>query len=65
MVGKSKLECALVDLGASVNFLPYSVYVEPGLGELEPTNVTLQLVDHNMKTPRGMVKDVLVKVDRF
>ena len=41
MVGNSKLGHSLVDLGASVNLLPYLVYVELGLGELEPTNSTL------------------------
>ena len=65
VVGNSKLERALVDLGVSVNLLPYSVYVELGLGELEPTNITLQLADRSVKIPRGMVKDVLVQVDRF
>ena len=64
-VGNSKLGHALVDLGASVNLLPYSVYVELGLGELEPTNITLQLVDRSVKIPRGIVKDVLVQVDKF
>ena len=39
VVGNSKLGHALVDLGASVNLFPYSVYVELGLGELEPTNI--------------------------
>ena len=34
VVGNSKLGHALVDLGASVNLLSYSVYVEIGLGEL-------------------------------
>ena len=63
VVGNSKLERALVDLEASVNLLPYSVYVELGLGELEPTNITLQLADHSVKIPRGMVKGVLVQVD--
>ena len=33
VVGNSKLGHALVDLGASVNLLPYSVYVELRLGE--------------------------------
>ena len=61
VVGNSKLERTLVDLGASVNLLPYSVYVELGLGELEPTNITLQLADHSVKIPRGIVKDVLVQ----
>ena len=41
VVGNSKLGHALVDLGASVNLLPYSVYLDLGLGELEPTNNTL------------------------
>ena len=54
-----------MDLRASVNLLPYSVYVELGLGELEPTNITLQLADRSVKIPRGIVKDVLVQVDKF
>ena len=54
-----------MDLGASVNLFPYSVYVELGLGELEPTNITLQLADRSVKIPRGIVKDVLVQVDTF
>ena len=65
VAGNSKLGHALVDLGASVNLLPYSVYVELGLGELKPTNITLQLVDRSVKIPRGIVKDVLVLVDKF
>ena len=54
-----------MDLGASVNLLPYSVYVELGLGELERTNITLQLADRSVKIPRGIVKDVLVQVDKL
>ena len=65
VVGNSKLGHALVDLGASVNLLPYSVYVDLGLGELESTNITLQLADRRVKIPRGIVKDVLVQVDKF
>ena len=65
MVGNSKLGHALVDLGASVNMLPYSLYVELGLGELESTNITLQLAERSVNIPRGIVKDVLVQVDKF
>ena len=65
VVGNSKLRHALVDLGASVNLFPYSVYVELGLGELEPTNITLQLADCSVKIPRGIVNDVLVQVNKF
>ena len=65
VVGNSKLGHALVDLGASVNLFPYLVYVELGLGELESTNITLQLADRSVKIPKGIVKDVLVQVDKF
>ena len=65
IVGNSRLGHALVDLGASVNLLPYSVYIDLGLRELEPTNITLQLADRSVKIPRGIVKDVLVQVDKF
>ena len=65
VVGNSKLGHALVDLGESVNLLPYSIYVELELGELEPTNITLQLADRSVKIPREIVKDVLVQVDEF
>ena len=65
VMGNSKLGHALVDLGASVNLFLYSVYVELGLGELEHTNITLQLTDRSVKIPRGIVKDVLVQVDKF
>ena len=65
VVGNSKLGHDLVDLGASVNLFPYFVYVELGLGELQPTNITLQLAERSVKISRGIVKDVLVQVDKF
>jgi hypothetical protein len=61
----SQIERALLDLGASVNLLPYSVYVQLGLGELKPTTMTLQLADRSVKVPPGIVEDVLIKVDKF
>ena len=54
-----------MDLGVGVNLLPYSVYVQFGLGELKPTSMTLQLVDMSVKVPWGIVEDVLIKVDKF
>jgi len=65
MIGVSRIEKALLDLGASVNLLPYSVYLQLGLGELKPTSMTLQLADRSMKVPRGIIEDVLIKVDKF
>lgn len=39
------IDRALLDLGASVNFLTYLVYQQLGLRELMPTKITLQLAD--------------------
>ena len=56
---------ALLDLAASVNLLPYSVYKQLGLGELNPTTITLSLAYRLVKIPEGIVEDVLVRVDKF
>ena len=65
MIGNSLFEKALCDLGASINLMPLSVYKKLGLGEAKPTTVSLQLADRSIKYPRGMIEDVLVKVDKF
>ncbi|KAJ9693902.1 hypothetical protein PVL29_009730 [Vitis rotundifolia] len=65
MIGGTLVEKALLDLGASVNLLSYSVYKQLGLSELKPTSITLSLADRSVKTPRGMIEDVLVQVDNF
>jgi hypothetical protein len=65
MIGFSQIERALLDLGASVNLLPYSVYFQLRLGEVKPTSMTLQLADRFVKIPWGIVEDVLIKVDKF
>ena len=36
-----------------------------GLGELQPTSITLHLADRSIKRPRGILEDVLVKVRKF
>ena len=59
------MEKALLDLGASVNLLPYFVYKQLGLGELKPTSITLSLEHRSVKIPRGMIEDVLIQVDKF
>ena len=65
IIGETRFNRALLDLGASVNLLPYSVYQQLDLGELKPTRVTLQLADRSVKVPKGVVEDVLIKVGDF
>jgi hypothetical protein len=38
-IGDNQVEKALLDFGASVNLLPYSVYVQLRLGELKSTSI--------------------------
>ena len=64
-IGGTCVEKALLDLGASVNLLPYSMYKHLGLGELKPTSITLSLEDISIKIPKGAVEDVLIQVDKF
>ncbi|XP_071695629.1 uncharacterized protein [Rutidosis leptorrhynchoides] len=39
---------ALADLGANINLMPYSLFKTLELGDLLPTKVRIQLVDHTM-----------------
>ena len=64
-IGGTCVEKALLDLGANVNLLPYSMYKQLGLGELKPTSITLSLADRSIKIPKGTVEDVLIQVDKF
>jgi hypothetical protein len=41
------------------------VYQQLGLGELKPTTVILQLADRSIRKPRGIIEDVIIKVDKF
>ena len=61
----STIKNCLVDLGASVNLLPLSVYEQLGLTGLKQTKITLQLADHSVRKPLGEIEDVLIKVGEF
>ncbi|XP_031271095.1 uncharacterized protein LOC116129498 [Pistacia vera] len=64
-IGNVHFAKVLCDLGASVNLMPFSIYKKLGLGEVKPTIIHLQLVDRSIKYLRGVVEDVLIKVDKL
>ena len=64
-IGKSYFDRAFCDLGASINLMPLFVFRKLGLGEVKPTTISLQLADRSIKYPRGVIEDILVKVDKF
>ena len=53
-IGDKTINKCLIDLGASVNLIPYSMHGQLGLGELKPTKVTLQFADRSIKKPMGL-----------
>ncbi|GKA39142.1 reverse transcriptase domain-containing protein [Tanacetum coccineum] len=56
---------ALVDLGASINLMPLSIWKKISLPELIPTRMTLELADRSITHPKGLAEDVFVKVGKF
>ncbi|KAI3695367.1 hypothetical protein L1987_78363 [Smallanthus sonchifolius] len=65
LFGSSTLHNALADLSASINLMPYSLYEKLGLGDSAPTRMSISLADRSVKYPRGIVENLLVKVDKF
>ncbi|GJV83555.1 reverse transcriptase domain-containing protein [Tanacetum coccineum] len=62
----NELKCkALADLGASINLMPLSVWKELGLPELISTQMTLELANRDICTPKGIARDVFVPVGKF
>ncbi|XP_076931691.1 uncharacterized protein LOC143596920 [Bidens hawaiensis] len=45
--------------------MSYSLYEKLELGKLKPTRMYLSLVDRSAKYPRGILENLLVKVDKF
>ena len=65
IIGQTTINRALLDLGASINLLPFSVYQQLGLGDLRLTRVTIQLANHSVKVPKREITDVLMLVGEF
>ncbi|GKC94094.1 DNA-directed DNA polymerase, partial [Tanacetum coccineum] len=64
-IGQFHINNALTDLGASISLMPYTMYEKLGLGEPKATRMSLELADRSIQYPRGIIKNVLIKVDKF
>nr|GEU75066.1 hypothetical protein [Tanacetum cinerariifolium] len=56
---------SLADLGTSVSVMPFSTYLNIGLGELAHTKLTVELADRTKKHPKGIAENVLVGFGKF
>lgn len=64
-IGNSQFENAMLDLGASINVMPTSIFNSLALGPLQSTGVTIQLANRSNARPAGLVEDVLVRVNEL
>nr|GFA11481.1 reverse transcriptase domain-containing protein [Tanacetum cinerariifolium] len=56
---------ALADHGASINLMPLSIWKKISIPELTLTRMTRELADQSITRPKGVAKDVFVKVGKF
>nr|GEV31065.1 hypothetical protein [Tanacetum cinerariifolium] len=56
---------ALADLGASIGIMTLYMYKHLGIGKLEPINMMIEMGDNTKCTPKGLVENLLVKIDKL
>ncbi|XP_071920743.1 uncharacterized protein [Coffea arabica] len=64
-IGSTPIRKAMLDLGASINVMPKTIYVSLNLGLLKGTSIIIQLADCTNAYPKGLVEDVLVQVNEI
>ncbi|XP_027103032.1 uncharacterized protein [Coffea arabica] len=64
-IGNTLIRNTLLDLGASINVIPKSMYASLNLCPLKETEIIIQLADRTNAYPDGLVEDVLVKVNEL
>ncbi|GKA74241.1 zinc knuckle CX2CX4HX4C containing protein [Tanacetum coccineum] len=64
-IGKLDFNNALADLGASINVMPLSMYKRLGIGKLKPINMVIKMADNTKCTPKGIVENLLIKINKF
>ncbi|XP_025983785.1 uncharacterized protein, partial [Glycine max] len=62
IIGNSKFDNAMLDLGASVSVMPLSIFNSLSLGPLQSTDVVIHLANRSVAYPVGFIEDVLVRV---
>ncbi|XP_070005624.1 uncharacterized protein [Nicotiana sylvestris] len=64
-LGGVYFEKALCDSGASINLMPFSIFRKLDLGKMKDIRVSLHFADQSTKKPKGIIENVLVRVDKF
>ncbi|GJR08322.1 putative reverse transcriptase domain-containing protein [Tanacetum coccineum] len=64
-IGRLNFNNALADLGASISIMPFSMFKRLGIGKLKPINMVIEMADGIKCIPKGIVKNLLIKIDKF
>ncbi|RDX87270.1 hypothetical protein CR513_31288, partial [Mucuna pruriens] len=64
-IGDCTFVDTMLDLGASVNVIPSSIYKSLNFGDLEPTGMIIQLANRSIVQPLGILEDILVQVNEL
>ncbi|KAG8476549.1 hypothetical protein CXB51_033524 [Gossypium anomalum] len=65
LIGSLTVNNALADLGTTINVMPYKMFKRLGLGKPKQTRMSIQLADKTVRFHKGIIEDVLVKIDKF
>ncbi|RDX84913.1 hypothetical protein CR513_33963, partial [Mucuna pruriens] len=64
-IGECTFADTMLDLGASINVMPASIYKALNFGDLEPVGMVIQLANKSIVQPLGILEDVLVQVNEL
>ncbi|GKC98129.1 hypothetical protein Tco_1168404 [Tanacetum coccineum] len=64
-IGRLYFNNALADLGASIRIMPFSMYKRLVIGKLKEIKINIELADNSKCTPKGIVRNLLIKIDKF
>ncbi|XP_074299596.1 uncharacterized protein LOC141630731 [Silene latifolia] len=64
-ISDTRFKRAMLDLGASIYVIPFHIYESLKLGPLKSTRMVVQLANRSSVHPRGVVENVMVKVDQL
>ncbi|GKB74128.1 retrovirus-related pol polyprotein from transposon TNT 1-94 [Tanacetum coccineum] len=65
IIGNTTVNNALADLGASISVMPFLMFKRLGLGTHKPISMVIEMAYMSMQSPKGIVENVLVKIDKF
>ncbi|XP_073149333.1 uncharacterized protein [Henckelia pumila] len=64
-IGSLSFDNVLCDLRSSINLMPYSLARKLGIGNIGPASRSLKFADRSIKYPKGIMDNVLVKIEKF